>query len=82
MASAAAGRSFSTTSTLPGPRQEYSSPYHGITQKGGENWSGQVSYYRFHVEDPVAFGESIRVTIEHGHANKPSEDYSSVAYWY
>ena len=25
---------------------------------------------------------SIRVTIEHGHANKRSDDYSSVAYWY
>ncbi len=64
------------------PQQEYSAPYHGITQEGGENWSGQVSYYRFHVEDPVTFGESIRVTIEHGHANKRSDDYSSVAYWY
>ena len=41
-----------------------------------------MSYYRFHVEDPRAFGESIRVTIEHGHVNKRSEDYSSVAYWY
>jgi hypothetical protein len=30
----------------------------------------------------VTFGESIRVTIEHGHANKRSDDYSSVAYWY
>ena len=64
------------------PQQEYSSLYHGITQKGGENWSGWVSYYRFHVEDPVTFGESIRVTFEHGHANKRSDDYSSVAYWY
>ncbi len=64
------------------PQQEYSSPYHGITLGGGENWSGQVSYYRFHVEDPVTFEESIRVTIEHGHANKRSDDYSSVAYWY
>ena len=64
------------------PQEEYSSPYHGITLGGGENWSGQISYYRFHVEDPVTFEESIRVTIEHGHANKRSDDYSSVAYWY
>ena len=64
------------------PQQEYSSPYHGITLGGGENWSGQVSYYRFHVEDPITFEESVRVTIEHGHANKRSDDYSSVAYWY
>ena len=64
------------------PQQEYSSLYHGITLAGGDNWSGQVSLYRFHVEDPVTFEKSIRVTIEHGHANKRSDDYSSVAYWY
>ncbi len=64
------------------PQQEYSAPYHGITLGGGDNWSGQVSFYRFHVEDPVTFEHSIRVTIEHGHANKRSDDYSSVAYWY
>ena len=64
------------------PNQRHSSAYHGITLEGEENWSGQVSYYRFHVEDPVTFGESIRVSIEHGHANKRSDDYSSVAYWY
>jgi hypothetical protein len=34
------------------------------------------------VEDPITFERSIRVTIEHGHANKRSDDYSSVAYWY
>jgi hypothetical protein len=64
------------------PQQEYSAPYHGITLGGGDNWSGHVSLYRFHVEDPVTFERSIRVTIEHGHANKRSDDYSSVAYWY
>ena len=64
------------------PQQEYSAPYHGITLGGGDNWSGQVSLYRFHVEDPVTFERSIRVTIEHGHANKRSDDLSSVAYWY
>jgi Protein of unknown function (DUF2961) len=64
------------------PSQRYSSAYHGITLEGGENWSGQVSYYRFHVEDPVTFRQSIRVSVEHGHANKRSDDYSSVAYWY
>ena len=38
--------------------------------------------YRFHIEDPVHFRESIRVSIEHGHANNLSNDYSSTAYWY
>jgi len=64
------------------PQQEYSAPYHGITLGGGDNWSGHVSLYRFHVEDPVTFERSILVTIEHGHANKRSDDLSSVAYWY
>ncbi|MBS1886497.1 MAG: DUF2961 domain-containing protein [Actinobacteria bacterium] len=64
------------------PTQTYSAPYHGITLAGGENWGGPISLYRFHVEDPVMFERSIRVTIEHGHANKRSDDVSSVAYWY
>lgn len=64
------------------PTQTYSSPYHGITLGGGPNWKGPVSYYRFHIEDPVMFSESIRVTIEHGHANKRADDLSSTAYWY
>lgn len=38
--------------------------------------------YRFHIKDPIPFERSIRVTIEHGHANKLSNDYSSTAYWY
>ena len=38
--------------------------------------------YRFHIEDPVIFTSSLRVTIEHGHANLQNNDYSSTAYWY
>lgn len=38
--------------------------------------------YRFHVQDPIRFKKSIRVTIEHGHANLLDNDYSSTAYWY
>lgn len=64
------------------PQQEYSSPYHGIILGGGPNWSGQVSLYRFHIEDPVCFRKSIRVTIEHGHNNHRADDYASTAYWY
>ena len=64
------------------PSQPYSAPYHGITLPGGPNWSGKVSLYRLHIEDPVCFRRSIRVTIEHGHNNQRSDDYSSTAYWY
>jgi hypothetical protein len=28
------------------------------------------------------FERSLRVTIEHGHANKLTNDYASTAYWY
>lgn len=38
--------------------------------------------YRYHIEDPIPFTESIRATIEHGHANDRNDDFSSVAYWY
>ena len=38
--------------------------------------------YRYHVEDPVMFEKSIRVTIEAGHGNVHANDYSSVGYWY
>ncbi len=64
------------------PSQVYNAPYHGITLPGGPNWGGQISLYRFHIEDPVTFSQSIRVTIEHGHANRRSDELSSVAYWY
>ena len=67
------------------PTQEYSAPYHGITLYSGNPawpWGGKNSMYRFHVEDPVRFRESIRVTIETGHANALGNDYSSTAYWY
>jgi len=41
----------------------------------------QVSY-RFHLVDPVRFARSIRVTMEHGHANHLADDWASTAYWY
>jgi len=67
------------------PTREFHTPYHGITIYSGTPdwpWSGKNSMYRWHIEDPVHFRESIRVTIEHGHANDLSNDYSSTAYWY
>lgn len=71
--------------TAFGPTQEFSSPYHGITVNSGNpewRWKGKNSMYRFHIEDPIRFRQSIRVSIEHGHANKLTNDYSSTAYWY
>jgi hypothetical protein len=64
------------------PREAFNAPYHGLSLEGGPNWSGRWTCYRFHLEDPVYFQRSIRVTFEHGHANRRADDYSSVAYWY
>ena len=64
------------------PAVKYDSPYHGLTLPGGPNWSGKSSYYRFHIEDPIHFRRSNKVTIEHGHNTNRSDDVSSTAYWY
>lgn len=62
---------------------EYSGPYHGVSLAGDlRDSTGKWTMYRFHLVDPIRFKKSIKVTIEHGHANKRSDDYSSVAYWY
>jgi hypothetical protein len=42
----------------------------------------KATVYRFHIPDPIPFRKSIRVTIEHGHANDRADNFSSVAYWY
>ncbi len=64
------------------PSQYYCSPYFGIPLPGGKNWSGKISYYRYHIEDPIYFHKNIKVKVEHGHANQRSDDWSSTAYWY
>jgi len=67
------------------PTQEYNAPYHGIILYNGTPgwpWKGKQTVYRYHIEDPLRFHKSIRCTIEHGHANKLSNDYSSTAYYY
>lgn len=64
------------------PQQEYSAPYHGIILGGQDNWKGKITYYRYHIQDPIMFEKSIRVTIEHGHNNNRSDDWSATAYWY
>jgi len=65
------------------PAGKHSTPYNGISLGvDTEEYFGKWSVYRFHIEDPVHFSKSIRVTFEHGHANDQSNDYSSVGYWY
>ncbi len=64
------------------PTEEYSAPYHGLILGGRDNWKGKITYYRYHIADPVYFDREIKVTIEHGHCNHRSDDWSTTAYWY
>lgn len=45
-------------------------------------WLGRTHCYRFHLADPIRFTESLRASIEHGHANTLTLHLQSVAYWY
>ena len=65
-----------------GPNVTYNTPYCGYHQVESRDFSGRNAMYKFCVNDPVHFQKSIRVTIEHGHANNLGNDYSSTAYWY
>ncbi len=64
------------------PNNPYAGPYSGYHIVGNRNYLGKASMYRFFVTDPIRFQKSIRVTIEHGHANNMANDYSSTAFWY
>lgn len=65
-----------------GQSKKHCAPYHGTIKPGGFNFFGQISYYRYHIEDPVYFNKKIIVSIEHGHDNHRGDDWSSTAYWY
>jgi len=47
-----------------------------------EQTRGYQTSYVFHLENPVRFRRSIKVTIEHGHGNHLANEMSSTAYWY
>lgn len=55
-------------------------PLHGKSEKGGL-WN----VYRYHIENPITFNNSIKLIIEAIHSNAPEDlpdNYSCVAYWY
>lgn len=58
----------------------FAAPFHGLVVKDTER--GRIAAYRWHLPDPVPFQDSIRVDIEHGHANSEVADYATMAYWY
>ncbi len=55
---------------------------YGNPRNGGDDKGAQWMVYRFHAESPVVFNSSIRMTIEHGHANHRADNYYTVGYWY
>lgn len=46
------------------------------------NTNGYQTSYVHHIENPVRFNKSVKVTIEHGHGNHLANEMSSTAYWY
>ncbi|RIK09951.1 MAG: hypothetical protein DCC49_05020 [Acidobacteria bacterium] len=67
------------------PETEYGGPTHGfhlIEHLDGELWKGKSAMYRWFLHDPVRFSESVKATVEHGHANNFENDYAAVGYWY
>lgn len=68
--------------TAWGPNQKFDSPFFGLPLPGGQDFSGHIGWFRWHLPDPIRFARSIRVSIEHGHANRRSDDFASTAYWY
>lgn len=60
----------------------FSYALYGAPIVGKELAGGRGSVYRFHLDSPIPFTQSIRATIEHGNANDRSDNYYSVAYWY
>ncbi|MBV8068546.1 MAG: DUF2961 domain-containing protein, partial [Acidobacteriaceae bacterium] len=53
-------------------------PYIALPERAG----GRYCLYRWHADNPITFRESIKFTIEHGHANDRADNFYSVGYWY
>ena len=64
------------------PDRPYFGPYTGYSTVQNLDYARNTAQYRWYIHDPIRFRESIKFTIEHGHANTFENDYSSVAYWY
>lgn len=65
------------------PKEKFSHPYFGYPRVNDNiGWLGRTHVYRFFINDPVYFDQSLKATIEHGHNNNLTLDLASVAYWY
>ena len=59
----------------------YSTPVVGLIEFAGEQPGSRSTMYRWHLEAPLRFHKSIKVTMEDGQANLRSDNIFSVAYW-
>ncbi|MFH2000203.1 MAG: glycoside hydrolase family 172 protein, partial [Planctomycetota bacterium] len=58
---------------------EFENPFHG----GSLLRNADHSFYRWHIPDPISFGNSFRFTLENLSADLETKiDYASMAYWY
>jgi hypothetical protein len=66
------------------PDEEFWGPYTGfyLIENLNGTWGGKNQMYRFYLNNPVRYQKSIRVTLEHGHANNFENDYTTTAFWY
>jgi hypothetical protein len=65
------------------PKEVYMHPFFGYPRVNDNiGWLGKTHCYRFHVQDPIIFKNSLKGTIEHGHANNMTLEIATVAYWY
>jgi len=65
--------------------EAFSTNYFGCPLRGEHKKDALWNVYRYHIEDPIPFEKSIKVTIETVHNYNPqyeTDDYYSVAYWY
>ncbi len=58
----------------------FCTPTHGCGHRSF--FTGRVSAYRFHVDDPVGFTDTIEVSLDHGWKNCMAGSYRSTAFWY
>jgi hypothetical protein len=65
------------------PKEIFMHPYFGYPRINEHiGWLGRTHCYRFHIQDPIIFQESLHGSIEHGHANCLTLELATVAYWY
>jgi len=60
------------------PTTAYANAYSGVPLNGFFQAGAITNCYRYHIEDPIPFKQSIRVDIEH----RGGDYISTVAYWY